>query len=127
VILERRLKCGGHTHDRAIPEHGGGVLPPLGVGWIQNGIVPVKSKVNATVRLRLRGVFKDDLAKLFRDKMLRVPKLTGALVGDSDKRAVNRRTQVRGKHGLPYNQHPERRVGIAVQKLFDCGGPPQTS
>src|SRR2546422_8735725 len=36
------------------------------------------------------------------------------------------RSQVRRKYRLPHHQHPERRIRIALQELFDCGGPPQT-
>jgi hypothetical protein len=56
---------------------------------IKNGLIPEESAADATIGLRLPGVFNGNSAELFRDEMLRVPELTGALVWDSPERAMN--------------------------------------
>ena len=71
-------------------------------------------------------MFPGNSEKLFCDEMLPVPELAGALVRNSAENAVNGRTQVRRNHGLPNREDAERRVRIALQELFGCGGPPQT-
>jgi hypothetical protein len=56
---------------------------------IENGVIPEESAADATIGLRLPGVFNSNSAKFLRDEMLRVPELTGALVRDSPERAMN--------------------------------------
>jgi len=57
--------------------------------WIKNRIIPEESAVDATPGLRLSRVFTGKPDELLRDEMLRVPELTGALIGDSPERAMN--------------------------------------
>jgi hypothetical protein len=57
---------------------------------IEDGLIPEESPVDATIGLRLSGVFSGNPAKLLRDEMLRVPELRGAPVWDSPERAMNR-------------------------------------
>ena len=59
------------------------------------------------------------------NQMLRVPELPGAAVANTSQSAAARRTPVGGKNRLPDDQHVKARVVIALQKLADCGGPPQ--
>ena len=75
--------------DRAVPENSRRSLPPLRMRWVENGIIPEESAADATIGLRLPGVFNGNSAKLLRDEMLRVPELTGPLVWDSPERAMN--------------------------------------
>ena len=75
--------------DRAVPENSRRSLPPIRMRCIKNGIIPEESAADATIGLRLPGVFNGNSAKLLRDEMLGVPELTGALVWDSPERAMN--------------------------------------
>jgi len=127
TILECLLQGRTDADDRAIPESSRGSLPPPRALWIENRVIPEDTVVGAASGLRLFRVFTSNSKKLFCDEMLRVPELAGALVRDSGQSATNGRTQVGGKHGLPHHEQTERRVRIALQELFDCGGPPQTS
>jgi hypothetical protein len=57
--------------------------------WIENGIIPEESPVDAAVGLRLAADFTSRPAELLRDEMLRVPELTDAVIRDSPERAMN--------------------------------------
>lgn len=89
MILKRLLESRSHANDRAVPENGRGCLPPLCMWCKENGLIPEKPPVDAAIGLRLSRVFTLNSAQLFCDEMLRVPKLSGALVGDSRQRPIH--------------------------------------
>jgi len=96
-------------------------------GRIENGFIPKKTSINTAVRLWLRGRPLGDVVQGCGYRVIRIPKLPRAAVGDASKRRAARRPPIGGQNWLPNHEHAHLLVWKPGQKLFGCGGPPQTS
>lgn len=119
------LKTRNDSHYRTVPKHRSRNILPMRAGRKQNRFVPVKTFLNATIRLRRSSACA--VLQVRGHDVRRVPELTCAVVRDSCERAATRRPPVRWKDRLPNNKHPYVLVAVLRQQLLRCGGPPQTS
>ena len=94
---------------------------------IENGFIPKETSVNAAVRLWLRGRTLGDVVQGRGHDVVRVPKLPRAAVGDASKRRAARRPPIGGQNRLPNHENAHFLARKPGQKLFGCGGPPQTT
>ena len=81
-------------------------------GWIQDRFVPVKSFLNAAIRLRLRRISGCAILQFRGHDMLRVPELTHSAIRDSSERAATRRSPVRWEDRFPHDEHPQLSVAV---------------
>ena len=66
------------------------------------------------------------LSHSLRQQSVAIPILRHAMIGDPPERHSRRREKVRWQDRFPDNHHADSGVGMFVQQLLDCGGPPQT-
>ncbi len=93
---------------------------------VQDCVVPIESAAYAAGGLYFRRLGGGSAIQLLGDKVLWIPELSGSLICDSAEGASARRSKIRGQDRLPDDQDAEFRVRMAGEKLFGCGGPPQT-
>jgi len=110
----------------AVPEDWGRFVVPLRVRSINNCVIPIESTVEAAGGLYFWRLNGGSVIEFLGDKMRRIPKLSGSLVCDSAEGAAAWRSKIRGQDRLPHDQDAEFCVRMAGEKLFGCGGPPQT-
>jgi hypothetical protein len=72
---------------------------------------------------RVRG---GSAIQFLRYEMARIPKLSGPLIGNSREIAGAWRSEIGRQDRLPHDQNAELCAGMAGEKFFSCGGPPQT-
>jgi hypothetical protein len=75
----------------------------------------------------LRRVRGGSAIQFLRYEMVRIPKLSGSVIGNPCEIAGAWRAEVSRQDWLPYDQNAELCAGMAGEKFFGCGGPPQTS
>ena len=109
---------------RAVPERWGWLVVPLCMRSEQDYVIPIESAAQAAGRLCLRRL-GGAVIQLLGDDMIRVPELSGSLVGDSGERAAAWRSEIRGQDRLPDDEDAEFCVCMAGKEFFGCGGPPQ--
>jgi hypothetical protein len=81
-------------------------------GWIQDRFVPVKSFLNAAIRLRLARSSRCAILQFRGHDMLRVPELTHSAIRDSSERTATRRSPVRWEVRFPHDEHPQLSVAV---------------
>ena len=87
------------------------------VDWKQDRLIPVKSFLQATVRLWRSVVLAYDIFHAGRHEVVRVPELSYPPIPDAPERAATWRTPVRGEDRLP----PAFRTDHGL--LGSCPGP----
>lgn len=112
--------------DGAVPEDREGRVVPENVSWIESGFVPIECVTDAALGQELDEFLLGNDGEPLGDEMMRIPELTGALVGDAGKSAAAGRAPVGGKNGFPDDQNAKVAIAVALKDLLDCGGPPQT-
>jgi hypothetical protein len=127
LISESFLQTWDDSKHRAIPENGLRRVPPVRVRFVKDGVIPVKSLVNAAGGLRLWWLPFRNLIQGRSDQVYRIPKLTCSAVRNSPECDGSRRPPIRRENRLPDHQHTHLSVAMARQKLLGCGGPPQTT
>lgn len=93
---------------------------------VQNCVIPIESSAYAAGGLDFWWFGGGSAIQLVGDEMVWVPKLPGSLVRDSAEGASAWRSKIRGQDRLPDDQNAKLLVRMAGEKLFGCGGPPQT-
>lgn len=126
IVVERGFEAGDDVRHLAVPEESDGHVLPLGVRCVEDGVVPEEALVLTAIRLRLPWLGLRDATQFLGHKMIGVPELTCSWVRNPSQRAAARRAPVGGKDGLPNHQHAQLLAGMMIEKLLDCGGPPQT-
>ena len=120
------LKAGNNSNYRTVPKHRSRNIFPIRARRKQNRFVPIEPFLNAAIRLRLKRSSGCVILQFRRHDVLRVPELARSAVCDSPQRAATRRPPVRREDRLPYHKNPHLSVGVSLQQLLNCGGPPQT-
>jgi hypothetical protein len=119
-------ETGQDSNDGTIPKNGSWRVLPLRARRIENRIIPEEPFIYAAFRLWLSRFRAHHSAQLLGDEMLWVPELFCSTVRDSTQSARTRRSPVRRQNRLPHDQNMQFLVCIFLEKLFHCGGPPQT-
>ena len=127
-----RLSCGAeglfegrdNFVDGAVPKDRKRSVFPSGAWRKEKRLVPVKSFLDATIRL-LAWLSVGEFFQLRGYEVLRVPELADAIVRESGECAAARRAPISREDRLPDDQHTQLAVVVTLQKLFGCGGPPQ--
>jgi hypothetical protein len=65
------------------------------------------------------------LIHLFRNQVLVIPKVCNTAIGKTRKSGATGLTPVAEKDRLPNSKDLNIQIGIGVENLLDCGGPPQ--
>ena len=112
--------------DGAIPEHGDGRVVPMDARSIEGSFIPIEGVTDAALRQKLDRFLLGNESKPLGDEVMRIPKLTGTLVGDSGEGAAAGRAPVGRKDGLPNNEDANLLFGVVRENLLYCGRPPQT-
>jgi hypothetical protein len=118
---------GGDDVDyRAIQEHWGWIVAPLRMRGVQDYVIPIESTAQAAGGFNLQRFGTRSAIQLLGDEMIWVPKLTGSLVCDPAEGTAAWGRKIRGQYRFPDDEDAEFPARIAGEKVFGCGGPPQT-
>ena len=117
---------GADLYYRAVHKRRPHLVLPFPLRFVDDRLVPVKTFRGAARWPWLARLFIRDPIEFLRHKMIRIPKLFRPRVWNSPQSAPAWCAPVRRQDRLPNHQHSELRVGVLLQDLFGCGGPPQT-
>jgi hypothetical protein len=101
------------------------LFAPLRMRRVEKYVIPNKAFAYAARGFWLRRIRACSAAQFLRDKMMRIPKLGYALVGNSGEITGAWRAEIGWQDWLPDDENAQLRACMAGKKLFGCGGPPQ--
>jgi hypothetical protein len=120
------LKFAANRDDRTIHEFGLRQRAfPARFCRVKSCQIPENSTPIAAGRRRSSRMEPKAAPECFGHQVLLVPELNDSSIRESRQGSRGWAGPIRGKNGLPNRQHPETRIRCMLQKILNCGGPPQ--
>src|SRR5712692_1230237 len=124
LVVEGLLEPRDNSRNWTVPKRCIRLILPVGVRCVKNGFIPVESFLHTAARLGVRGFLLCNFIQRTCYDVLRIPKLSNPLVGNSCHRTAAWRPPVGRQNRLPNNQHAHLPLRVPSQELLSCGGPP---